>query len=708
MDALLLTERISQTINLGESQFREFKSALQGPPGSKRPREPKLVAKDIAETLVAFANADGGVLLVGVEDDGTVTGFTYGDETVGKLLEVPRSGIHSETPLESPLARRVRIQAKEILYFSVEKGTQWVTQTSDGRCLQRKDLENRPVAVGRLQFERQEQVSREYDRQFVDGAEVTDLDLDIVKRVSDQVGGMSVEKCLQYLGLAVYGTGALRLQRAALLLFAKDVMRWHPRCQVRVIRVPGTELKTGRDYHVTSDETARGNILQLVTAAWEKLRPHLVETKMTPDALFRERVMYPEDACREALTNAITHRDYSLEGQGIEILIFDDRMEIRSPGGLLSSVALEALRDLRGTHESRNALIAKTLKEMGYVREMGEGMRRIFRLMRDADLVPPELQSEPGRFCMALHHKSVFSDADQRWLDEFKPFKLTREEMLIALLGKDGTLLSPQQIYDRLDLVDWDVYRSIIEQIQAKGVLYNTMPQGLKVRKARANRVSQRLVPRLAVRQPAALEEALSGLFAVVRELGPTSGVSNHYLTCVVDKLPASNPYHTNSVELTKTFRLMSLIDDNRLPTSIMIGVWGRSDAPKTGAILRSKRSHSIGAEAMRESVTSRVASAPVATADSVSAPPHGQGAPRAVDVYVGNLDYDATSGEIESLFASCGRVISVKIPPDFVTRRSRGFAFVRMGESLDGARAIERLNGQMFRGRSLRVSWPR
>lgn len=263
MDALLLKERISQTIILGESQFREFKSAWEGPPGGKKPRDPRLVAKDIAETLVAFANAEGGELLVGVEDDGNITGFSFNEETVAKLLDVPRTGIHVETPLESPLARRVSIQSQDILYFSVEKGTRFVAQTSDGKCLQRKDLESRPVSLGRLQFERQEQLSREYDRQFVDGANVADLDFTLIKRVSERVGGMSVEKCLQYLGLAAFGTGGLRLQKAALLLFGTDVSRWHPRCQVRVIRVRGTELKTGRDYNAISDETATGNILQL-------------------------------------------------------------------------------------------------------------------------------------------------------------------------------------------------------------------------------------------------------------------------------------------------------------------------------------------------------------------------------------------------------------------------------------------------------------
>jgi ATP-dependent DNA helicase RecG len=703
MDALLLQERISQTIILGESQFREFKSALDGPAGNKKARDPKAVAKDIAETLVAFANADGGELLVGVEDDSNVTGFLYGDDTVRKLLDVPRTGIHPETPLESPLARRVLVQEKDILYFSVEKGTRSVAQTVDGKCLQRKDLESRPVSVGRLQFERQEQMSREYDRHFVDGAKVSDLDVTLIKRVSDQVGGMSVEKCLQYLGLAAFGTGVLRLQKAAVLLFAKDVARWHPRCQVRVIRIRGTELRTGRDYNAISDETAHGNILQLVTEAWEKLRPHLVETKMTPDALFKERVMYPEDACREALINAITHRDYAVEGQGIEIFIFDDRMEVRSPGNLLSSIPLEALRELRGNHESRNALVARTLKEIGYVREMGEGMRRIFRLMRDADLVPPELQSEAGRFCMILHHKSVFSDTDQRWLDEFRPFKLTREEMLIALLGKEGNLLSPQQIYARLSLVDWDVYRSIIEQIQAKGVVYNTMPERVKVQKARVKKLSQRSIPRLAVRQPADLEQALSGLYGVLRDLGPTSVVNPSYVNRILEGLPPQNPYHTNSAELTKTLRLLTLIDDARLPTSVTIGLWGQS------AMARADAGPPATRRVPRRSASARELPGPIrrpATPAPDLGPTRARRETDFVDVFVGNLNYDASSQEVEALFSKYGEIVVVKIPPDFVTGLSRGFAFVRMSDRLAAAQAIEKLNGQLLRGRQLRVSW--
>lgn len=418
---------------------------------------------------------------------------------------------------------------------------------------------------------------------------------------------------------------------------------------------------------------------------------------MTPEALFKERVMYPEDACREALINAITHRDYSVEGQGIEIFIFDDRMEVRSPGNLLSSIPLEALRELKGNHESRNALIARTLKEIGYIREMGEGMRRIFRLMRDADLVAPELQSEAGRFCIILHHKSVFSDSDQRWLDEFRPFKLTREEMLIALLGKDGNLLSPQQIYARLGLVDWDVYRSIIEQIQAKGVVYNTMPQGLKVKKARVRKVSQRAIPRLAVRQPSLLQAALLELYAAIRKLGPISTISSHYIKQVHEGLPRNNPYRNNPVELAKSLRLLALMDDSRLPTSTTVGIWGTTPASKPAA----------GPPLSRHTAQPRSVSAtpaPVRQRRSSKKAPREKSS-RGYSIFVGNLDYGTTVLELEAIFESHGAVLSVTIPPDFTTGRSRGFAFVEMANQEEADLAIEKLNGHLLRARPLRVS---
>ncbi len=700
MDALKIKERIEKTIELGESQFREFKSAWEGPPGSKKARDPKSIAKDIAETLVAFANADGGEILIGVEDDGTITGHSFKEETVIYLLNAPKTGVHSDTPLQSVVARKVPIEKLEIFYFAVEKSTQTLHQTSDGRCLQRHDSENRPVSAVQIQFERQEQISREYDRHFIDGGEVSHLDYKVIKRVSDHITkGMSSEKCLQFLGLAEYGVGTFRIRRAALLLFATDISRWHPRCEVKIVRVRGTELKTGKEYNAEPDEFAAGNILQLVTSAWEKLRPHLVETKLAPDALFKERIMYPENACQEALINAIAHRDYSIEGQNIEILIFDDRMEVHSPGGLLSTVKIDELKMLKGLHESRNALIARTLREIGYVREMGEGMRRIYSLMRDADLVAPDLVSSPGRFTIILKHKSVFSDADQRWLDGFAPFKLTREEMLVMLLGREGGLLSPQQIYDRLELVDWDVYRVIIEGMQAKGLLQNAISEIKKKTMAKRKGVSQREIPRIIIRQPEECEKALKELFEVIGS-NSTSQIDNFYLVKIKNLLPPENIYALGggNVRFSQSLVKLGLIGEGRIPTSSLVSLWKSRSATK-----QPHPANIAGKTYIQSPSRPAVRPTPLPSKPSVVTT---QAAPKSAELFVGNVNYAAKEEEVIEFFSQCGTVASAKMPIDFYSGKGRGFAFVCMANLEQAQQAIQQLNGQPFKGWPLRVNF--
>lgn len=686
MDALILKDRILKTIELRESQFREFKSALHGEPGAKRPRDVGSVSKDISETLVAFANADGGELLVGVEDDGAISGIQYNEQQIAVLMKAPITGVHADTPLASPHISKIEINKKIIIYFSIEKSVRGVHQTSDGRCLQRRDLESVPVSASKLQFERQEQQSRQYDREFVDGAHVTDLDLQLVSAVSESTARMSPERCLQYLGLAEYGIGVLRLRRAALLLFAKEIEKWHPRCQVRVVRVRGIELRTGRDYNVSSDETVTGNVLQLLTKAWEQLRPHLVGTKLTDEALFRERVMYPEDACREALINAITHRDYSVEGKNIEILVFDDRIEIRSPGALLSTIHVEDLKKQQGIHESRNVNVARGLREIGYVREMGEGMRRIFRLMKDADLVTPELRSDTGNFSITLFHKSVFSSLDQAWLAGYLPLKLSREEMLVMLSGKSGGLMSPQQLYELLDLHDWDLYRVLFEQLAVKGLIINELSETQKNKAAKRQGLGRRDIPRLRIRQPTEIESYLSELFIVLKSRAPTSVIDAKFLQPVLAKLPAQNPYRSTERRLKALLVHLELIDADGKPTPALIKLW---------------QSSSVG-ERMRQSpsLNDGVSSFTKAPSDVSNG--------GAESINVGNLSYTATGEELRKLFVKFGEVASIDMQVDYVTGKNRGFALLKMINREDAARAMHELNGSQFLGRTLQLSWKR
>ncbi len=407
-DVLLLADKVRNTLILGESHFREFKSALEGRPDNKKPRTTKSICADIGEALVSFANADGGAILIGVEDDGTITGIPHSENDIQMMLNSIRTHVYQGQLLPLNNANKLILDSKTILYFSVNKGTTMIYQLPDGRCLRRKDKSTMPASVTEIQFERQEIKSREYDSQFVDGAIVTDLDVKLLQGIADQyIKGLSIERYLQQIGLAEYAQNGLRLRRAALLLFATDIDRWHPRSQVRFLKVKGKTLESGEKYNVISDDIVKGNILELVIKSWEHLRSLLAyKTEFSTNAQFEQKYIYPEDAVRETILNAIAHRDYSITN-AIEVFIFDDRMEVKNPGALLSTLTIQDLSQLEGSHESRNSLIARVLRENNLMRELGEGMKRIFGLMQEQDFAKPELYSNGLWFRVTLTNKTT-------------------------------------------------------------------------------------------------------------------------------------------------------------------------------------------------------------------------------------------------------------------------------------------------------------
>ena len=538
-DALLhLEERITMGIEVGESHFREFKSAWSRDTKSgPAPRNVKAVSRDVGEALVSFANADGGEILVGVEDDGSITGVPYNDAIVEVLRRAHEEYVHHDTPLPPPRIGDIIIEGQRVIYFSVAKSTDRIHLTSNGRCLRRFDRENRPVAFENIVAAREEIDSREYDRSFVDGVSTSDLDLELLTYVSDQIApGFSPEKLLQYLGLAEYGEVGLRYRKAALLLFAKEIQRWHPRCEVRIVRIRGTALGTGENYNVIQDDQVSGAIPKLVENAWDSLRPYLARTRFQSTGLFRESLIYPEAACREALVNAIVHRDYSREGTPVEVFVYDDRMDFRSPGGLLSSISLETLKSLVRVHETRNVLVARTLRELGYMREMGEGILRMFDAMRDSELVDPELTADLEHFRVTLRSQSIFNRQDIEWLESYKEFDLEKNEQRAVLLGRDGHLLSTNEIINVTGIVDIDDFRALSEQLRRKGIVYNARPMA-------GGGGRRREIGRFRVRPSKEAEQFLGELIQALKAIGSATTLSRESVVTVRTKLSPSSPY---------------------------------------------------------------------------------------------------------------------------------------------------------------------
>ena len=142
-------------------------------------------------------------------------------------------------------------------------------------------------------------------------------------------------------------------------------------------------------------------------------------------------------------------------------------------------------------HQTRNTYIARVLREMGHIRELGEGIRRIYDLMNTNDLVPPEIESGNNAYTISLYYKHIFTKEEKIWLLMFDHLGLTHEQMMVVRLGIDGRPISTKDIYDALDIVSEEYYRKLIESLRVLGVLktkYNKTQVQAYCRRHKVNR----------------------------------------------------------------------------------------------------------------------------------------------------------------------------------------------------------------------------
>lgn len=197
---------------------------------------------------------------------------------------------------------------------------------------------------------------------------------------------------------------------AGMLLFGQDPNRFLPQAGIDALALPGAE----KDYAAVERAGLRGPMAPLLTRAGKLAEPGLVEeavsfvrrnTRVTArleDGARRvERRTYPDEVVREAVVNALIHRDYLLSGADIELVVYSDRLEVVSPGRLANGVTPEAMRV--GVRTARNPMLKDVMRDYGYVEHMGLGVpRKIVRGMREHNGTDPELVEAHERFTVRL------------------------------------------------------------------------------------------------------------------------------------------------------------------------------------------------------------------------------------------------------------------------------------------------------------------
>jgi len=459
-------------LDQGESYYVEFKSAWHfTAEGERQPRDRKLIARDIGEAVVAFANSDGGDLLVGVEDSGQITGVPYEDDKLLYLIQAPTRQVK-----DLDLGVRVHdisIDGHRVLLFRTAESST-VAVTAEGRCLWRKKATSEPVAPAEIERRRHEQRGdTRYESEPIPGATLEDLVFPELPRLTELLGRFNGDReaLLRYWNLVEGRNGHLVLRRAALLLFAREPLRWHPNNRVRIRRILGDSPEFGAT-HRASDSEVSGPITALIDGS-QRMLQQILTVQSRGNLLFAAAQVLPSEATDECIVNAVAHRNYAIEGLAIEVLVYTDRVEFHSPGTLPSPLTITELRQRRGAHRSRNPLIMRVLRDLGWALDQGEGMRRIFGAMSQVELHEPELEQRAGTFIVRLSTRSLHPEAVQALLAAYGPFGLQpRERKYVNALNTAGGMRSVDKIARDLS-ESFDATKRALTTLEERGIVWH-------------------------------------------------------------------------------------------------------------------------------------------------------------------------------------------------------------------------------------------
>ncbi|MBU4313365.1 MAG: putative DNA binding domain-containing protein [Actinobacteria bacterium] len=379
-----MTEKeVNQLLEKGETHKVEYKPSLSD-------------TDRIIEVVCSFANAEGGVVLIGVKDQkerikDRIIGITIGKDTIGRVV----NKITDKTdPPIYPNIEVVKIFGKNIVVIEVTKGRD-KPYTASGRPFIR--IGDVTKQMKRSEYERmlieKNKDKLRFDTQICDGANWKDIDEKkarwFLRKAKTERGldiddSLPVKEVLIRLKLTVDG----KLTNTAILLFGKRPQDFFEQSEIKCIRFKGTDV-TGKMLDL---KPIRNNIIDAVIDTEKFIFDHISMSAWIEEGKIerQEKWEYPPKAIREALVNAIVHRDYESTSK-VQVRIFDDRIEFWNPGRLPEGWTVETLKK---RHESIpwNPLIAKQFFLIKYIEEVGTGTNKIVEWCFDWGLPEPEFE----------------------------------------------------------------------------------------------------------------------------------------------------------------------------------------------------------------------------------------------------------------------------------------------------------------------------
>ena len=426
----------------------------------------------IATSMAAMANTSGGTLVIGVVGPTASTlGVHNTDHVTDRVLQ---AALSIEPPLIIPVPRIVQVKGQNVILVQLPHGMPHV-YSLEGRYLRREHTENIPLKPHELRRLIMERGEINYETEIAAGATLDDINWEKAEAYVASLSGIGeadTKTVLARRGCLAPQGDELCPTNAGILLFGKEPQRFLRGAEITAARFAGDTMSD-----TFSRQDITGGLPDQIRRAETFLVDHLRKNTQLRHTMAREEHFeYPLEAARELVVNAVAHRDYSINGSGIQLFIFRDHMEITSPGGLPGPVTIENIKDERF---SRNPVIVQVLSDLGFIERLGYGVDRVIDLMQQQHLKEPAFQETAGGFRVMLYNENKNLDTAQPEpsVPSFKgvyngiEINPRQEAALVYLHTDDNTRITNSDLQSLCPDVHAETIRRDLADLVAKEIL---------------------------------------------------------------------------------------------------------------------------------------------------------------------------------------------------------------------------------------------
>lgn len=426
----------------------------------------------MAEEIIGMLNTDGGILVFGISNNGEIQDLNILGE---KLNEYRKIIFDYIDPICNVVLEEIIINGKLIFIFHIEQDIERIFQRKDTETVFfRIHDENRKLNRNQIKQLEYDKTIRKFEEELVTEFDIEDLDYELLEKYRQKLNYKGeVFDLLVKRHLAVKKGNLYSFKKSAVLLFTKDPEKYIPSASVRYIRYEGKESLTGSNHNVIKDQRFENNIPKLIDELKIFLKTSFKDFHFLnmEDGRFKKVMEYPEEAWLEGVVNALCHRSYNIQGNAIYIKHFDNRIEISNSGPLPAQVTIDNIKTERF---ARNPRIARVLEDMGYVRQLNEGVSRIYESMEKSMLSTPEYKEINRNVYLTLqnkisqHFKTIPEQVIEVIEKQWSKFNATQHNILYYLFfNYEGTLK---------DLVDYteinqNTIRTYLNEFVRQGIL---------------------------------------------------------------------------------------------------------------------------------------------------------------------------------------------------------------------------------------------